>query len=259
MYYYTSQRIDLYMNDKFINATNAVYSTGSMTIKDPAGNLSAYMPTIQSPVGTNLFYKGDNKMHFVLDGSSYIDLKIAPVLFVRFGFPAVTPEQFFSPATVVGNIALLLGVPASSIRQVKVIRATSKKRQTSGTISIEITIMSNPITSLNNTNAANAVQSQLSNLSTTISNQFSTGQLQKNAQTLLNVTLSSCGIIPPITTPQNTSQSTVITIQKIASISVIRNADQCNAMMPCYVQPILAVLDTDVKSNLSLFNLIGKL
>ena len=59
----------------------------------------------------------------------FFDLKIAPVLFVRFGFPAVTPKQFFDSASLVDNIAGLLGISPSKIRRVKIVRATDRRRR----------------------------------------------------------------------------------------------------------------------------------
>lgn len=251
MYYFTSQRIDLYMNDTFVNATNTQYINGKMTIQDPAGNLSAFMPTCNSSVGTNLFYKGDNKMHFTIDGSTYIDLKIAPVLFIRFGFPAITPAQFFDTATVVGNMALLLGVDSSKIRNVKIVRQTAgkKKRQSSSdVVYIEFEISSDPVTSLVNSAAINDIQSEMNNLTAKIQNQYLTGQLQAAAELKLNVTIATMGIIPPnITAP---GSNTVIAVIKIARINVLQNAAQCHALVPCFVQPIIQVIGSDVNSLL---------
>ena len=83
VYYYTSQRIDLYTNDSFINASNAIYVNGAMQLVDPSSNVSSYMPTYSNVSGTNLFLKSDQMIYFSLDGSTYIDLRIAPVLFIR--------------------------------------------------------------------------------------------------------------------------------------------------------------------------------
>ena len=246
MYYFTSQRIDLYMNGVFINATNANYKDGQMTILDPSGNLSTFMPTVNSPAGSNLYYKGDKKMHFTIDGSSYFDLQIAPVLYVRFGFPAITPEQFFNTATIVGNMALLLGISSSQIRYVNIIRQTAgkKKRQSSDIILIEVQICSNPVTSLNDTSQMKAIQSQMNNLTTTVQNQYASGQLQAKAASVLNVTMASMGIIPPNVTAPGTD--TIQNIVSIANIKVLQNAAQCRALVPCYVQPILQVIGSDV-------------
>ncbi len=252
MYYFTSQRIDLYMNDSFVNATNAYWTNpdGRMRMADPSKNLSSYMPTVNSPVGTNLYYKGDNKIHFTIDGSTYIDLKISPVLFIRFGFPAITRADFFNLETLSGNMALILGVSSSKIRYVNIVRQTSssgkKKRQSDdGFVYIEIEIYSDPVTSLNDSASAQGIQSELNNLTTKIQNLYFTGQLQADASLFFNVTMSSMGVIPANVSAPGTK--TVISIVKIVSIRVLQNAAQCHALVPCFVQPILQVVGSDVR------------
>jgi len=248
VYYFTSQRIDLYKNDSFNNPSNAIYVNGAMQLQDPSSNISSYMPTYLNVSGTNLFLKTDQMMHFSLDGSTYIDLKIAPVLFIRFGVPAITPEAFFNTATLVGNMALLLGVSPSQIRKVNIVRQTSsskKKRQSDSLIYIEVTIYSNPIANISDSSSASALQLQMSNLTATIQNKYFTGQLQTTAQSVLNVTIGSMGIIPANISALATNA--VTTLVKIAKINVLRNAAQCHALVPCFVQPILQVIGSDVR------------
>jgi hypothetical protein len=151
MHYFVSQRIDLYNNGAYVEPINSRYVDGKMQLFKPEP-IEDFMPTYSSAAGTNLFIKADQKIYFSTDGSTTIDLKIAPVLFVSFGLPAITPEEFFNEATIVGNFALLLGVDASKIRRVNIVRATSRKRDT-GLIFVEIIIEENAPTSLNDTNA----------------------------------------------------------------------------------------------------------
>ena len=130
VYYFSSQRLDLYKNDVFITPTNAEYVSGDMVLKKPTvDNLNTLMPTIKSNVGENFYYKPDSRIYFISDAASVIDIKIAPVLFVRFGFPAITPEQFFNSDSLVSNFAALLGVAPSKIRRVEIVRASRRKRQ----------------------------------------------------------------------------------------------------------------------------------
>jgi hypothetical protein len=246
MYYFTSQRIDLYRNDTFINATNAVYVNGAMQLQDPTP-LSSYMPTYSNASGSNLYVKADQMMYFSIDGSSYIDLKIAPVLFLRFGVPAITPDQFFNTATLVGNMAILLGVDPSMIRKVNIVRASSKKKRQAGSslVYVEVTIMSNPPSSASNSNSSSEIASQLSSLSNNITNKYLTGQLQAQAQSVLNITIAALSITPPVITPSNNT-NTQVTLVKVASIVVVQNAAQCQALLPCIQQPSIKVLDGNV-------------
>ena len=240
MYYFTCQRIDLYKNGQFMAPTNAEFVNGNMLIKDPSANLNYYKPTYQNASGVNLFYKNDSKMYFAIDGTSVIDLKIAPVLYVTFGLPAVTPEAFFNPATIVGNFALLLGVDASKIRRVSITRASKKKRSASGLISISITIEDNANTALNDTATEDANKQAFSQLGAQITNQFVTGQLQQRAQDTLNITIAGMAIQQP------QSNSSATSLAKIDTIKVITQASGCAAQIPCSVQPVVAIVDENV-------------
>lgn len=81
MHYSVQQRVDLYKDGTFVEPTNAVYVAGQMQLvaHEPLVN---FMPAHNSSSGTNLFVKGNQKIYFAADGSSVIDLRIAPVLFV---------------------------------------------------------------------------------------------------------------------------------------------------------------------------------
>ena len=147
--------------------------------------------------GTYVFAKEKQKIFFAIDGSTTIDLKIAPVLFVSFGLPAITPEEFFNEATIVGNFALLLGVDASKIRRVNIVRATSRKRDTDGLVFVEIIIEEDTATNSSDTNAIASQKAAIQQLDATISNLFMTNQLQANAQALLNVTIASLAVQNP--------------------------------------------------------------
>lgn len=252
MYYFTSQRTDVYLNDVFMNATNTITVNGKLGLADPGSNLDRYMPTYMNSTGTNFYYKPDNRVYFTIDGLSVIDIKLAPVLTVKFGVPAITPQDFFKPETVVGNFAALLGVEPSKIRRVNIIRATptsgKKRRDSDELVFVEIIMMNDPPTSLeNNKNESSQIEKQMTALSDKISNQFLTGQLQKNAETVLNVTISSMSVKPPVTDPvKAASSSQEVTLVKVAKIVVEQNADQCKELLPCTVQPIIKVLDENV-------------
>jgi len=110
---------------------------------------------------------------------------------------------------------------------------------------IEIEIYSDPVTSLNDSASAQGIQSELNNLTTKIQNLYFTGQLQADADALFNVTMSSMGVIPANVSAPGTK--TVISIVKIVSIRVLQNAAQCHALVPCFVQPILQVVGSDVR------------
>lgn len=148
MFYQVSQRIDLYKDMTFKAPSNAQYVDGNMQIVSPEP-LNQYKPTYQNDSGVNLFIKEDMRMYFAADGASFYDLKIAPVLMVSFGLPTTTPEEFFNPATIVGNFAALLGVDASKIRRVEIVRASRRRRSASSLNFIKIIIEENASSDLN--------------------------------------------------------------------------------------------------------------
>ena len=81
MTYSVSQRIDLYKDSTYVEPSNSYFVQGAMQLRSPTPR-SLYVPTYQNTSGSNVFIKEDMKIYFSTDGSSVIDLKIAPVLFV---------------------------------------------------------------------------------------------------------------------------------------------------------------------------------
>ena len=135
------------------------------------------MPTFNNVSGTNLFVKGDSRIYFTIAGGDYIDLKISPVLFLKFGVPAVTADQFFDPSTLVQNFADLLGVDPSKIRNVQIVRATRSKRQTDSNNYISFEISNDPVTSLSNTVQSSQNDANLMKLTASVTNQVTIFQL----------------------------------------------------------------------------------
>lgn len=249
MYYFTSMRIDLYLNGVYIPLTNAYYIGSNMVLRDVSNQTSMYMPTYLNVSGVNLF--NDHRLFFSMSGADVVDLQIAPVLFIGFNVPAMTPEQFFEPNTLVNNFATLLGLKPSQIKYVNITSASNssafygrrrRRRDITSTIQVQLTIYDNPVTNLNDTTAMNMTSSSLALVSASITNQFATGQLQQNAQDLLNVSLVSMNVIPPQSSPNASS----VTIGQINRLKIIRQASGCNAQVPCEVQPILQVIDQNV-------------
>lgn len=247
VYYFTSQRIDLYKNNKFVTPTNGAYNQDNEMIITEVNDLNrnSYMPKITNDSGTNFFDKSLSLMFFILDGSSVIDLKIAPVLFVKFGFPAVTPESFFSSNSLVANIANLLGVPASKIRRVNIVRAF--KRNSNGNIELQIIIEDNAVTDLDNEDGTELASIQ--DIEAGIANRFATGQLQDEFRDKLNVTVAEMGVQEP------GSADELKPLAKVSNIAIVQQVGNCAAQTPCHTQPILNVVDENV-SGLCFLELI---
>jgi hypothetical protein len=92
MYYFTSQRIDLYLNDKFQNASNAVYVNGAMQLQDPTP-LSSYMPTYSNASGYNLYIFLD--WVFLLSFLSFRHLPLLPLPLVHPGLCRRSSREWY--------------------------------------------------------------------------------------------------------------------------------------------------------------------
>ncbi len=180
MHYFTPQRIDLYKNSVYVLPTNGYIQNSQQMLKDMNNDLNQYMPHYQNISGTNLFYKPNQKIYFSIDGSGVIDLKIASVLFLTFEVPSITVEEFFKSDTIVANVALLLDVSPSMIRQVKVIKESKKKRLLTGESlnKIEFSLEDNPIGTITENVAFTEQKEKFSLLAVNISNSFATGQVR---------------------------------------------------------------------------------
>jgi len=249
MYYSMSMRLDVYLNGVYVQPTNAYYIGKNMVFKNVANNSAPFMPTYNSATGTNLFYK--NRIWVTMSGADVIDVQIAPVLFISFSVPAMTPDQFFEPSTLVSNFAALLGLNPSQIKTVNIVSASNstsfnnRRRRdlsSSSNIMINLTIYDNPITFLNNTLAINQSVSDLKLASARIINQFAVGELQQKALALFNVSLKAMSVRPP-QAPVNESD---VIIGEVNKLQVMQQESGCSAQVPCQVQPIVKVVDGNV-------------
>jgi hypothetical protein len=248
MYYSTSNRIDLYKNGAFVAPTNAAYTNGNMILIDPnITNINNLMPTYSSPSGTNLYYKQDRKIYFSIVGADYIDLIRTTVIHVKFGVPAITDDEFFNTDILVQNFAELLGVPASKIRRVQIIREDTRRRRSTELVFISFEIFDNPTTQLDS-EAQKAVTEELLRLEAQITNRFIIGDLQREAN--IKFADYSVDLLSMIVPSENATEKE---IKKIDKITVVRNPSGCRAQSPCDVQPILLILDEDVHLQSFLF------
>ena len=239
MHYTLAKRTDIYKDDSFVEPTNAYYVDGNMQIGDTEP-IQKYKPTYQNASGTNVFIKDDKKVYFSIDGATLIDIKLAPVLSLSFGLPAITPDQFFNEATLVGNFAVLLGIDPSKIRRVEIVRASRRKRDANSQNTVILTISDNPSSSLGNTNAVDQQKKVMDQIDAKVTNLYMTGQLQESAQAVLNVTLSSLAVQKPM------SNETAKAVPSKLVLEVSTAAKDCNAQVPCSVQPVIKVVDENV-------------
>lgn len=85
----------------------------------------------------------------------------------------------------------------------------------------------NAVNSLNDYDSINSLSDTMNQIGARISNMYTTGLLQRNAESELNVTLSEMKIKQP------DSDSMIETITKIAKIEIFQPANNCSAQTPC--------------------------
>lgn len=243
MKYTTPNNIDVYKGSIIIQPKNAYMSPyGKVLLKDPMGNLSAFMPNLNDPAGSNYMNRTTKQIFFTLDSSNYIDLVIAQEIYVSFDITATTTSNFFNPLYLVANIALLLNVPPSMIRRVQIVSANGDSSRSVRQISdpnsqLIVLIVIDPPTGSNYISQRLSNVNQLKNITAYIANQYYFGQLQVSAQSM-NLTINGLNI-------QVDSSQTSLKI--ISRLVIIQNARNCRAQSPCDYQPVLQLVDENVR------------
>jgi hypothetical protein len=241
MSYTTSNNINVYKGVNLVNPSNADTSTGKLILKDPLGNNNQYIPSITDAVGTNYLDRTTKKVYFTIDGSStYIDLIVSQEISVSFGVTAMTTDAFFNSANIVSNIASLLGVPSSMIRRVQIVSASGSSRyvRQSSTLITQLLVLicDDPPTTSNSTQVQANIN-QIKNITALIAGQYYLGQLQ-SAGAALNLTINSLNL-------QVDTTKTDLTV--ISGLKLTQDVAGCRAQSPCDQQPILQLVDQNVK------------
>ena len=232
-YYDSLQRVDLYRNYSFVNATNAEYKNGNMLLKEvTVSDVCSYIPKFSGKSGENFF--ANKKMYFTIGGGDFIDLKVPPVIHLKIGVKTSRGDGL-----LVQNLASLLGVQTSQIRRSHII-----KKSIDGITQISMTIYDNAMNCLKNESKS----LKLIEVAAKAVNKFATGQLQMEATRNFNINLTSFAIKKPLTF-ENEQE-----ISRIAKLVVIREANKCRAQVPCEIQPVLQVLDENVTFFFQLYN-----
>ena len=245
MSYTTSNNVNFYNGINLEQPTNAYTTNGKLILRDPQGNSNNYMPSIGDPVGTNYFDRSAQKVYFSIqgssDGSTFVDLVISPEIFLTFGVTAITTDSFFNSANLVSNIATLLHVPSSMIRRVEIVSASTATRvvrQASSQITELLVLITNdPPAVSNSTSQIQNNLNQLKNITAFIAGQYYFGQLQITASNM-NLTINSLNLqVDGTQTP----------MKVISGIKIIQDISGCRAQSPCDVQPVLQLVDLNVK------------
>lgn len=85
-------------------------------------------------------------------GSTPVEIRTAPVIFVSFELPAMTEDEFFED-NLIRNLAAFLKVPANMIKVTNIIREDggARRRKRSSGLKVELEIKKPPVQQTTNT------------------------------------------------------------------------------------------------------------
>ncbi|KAJ8273405.1 hypothetical protein GJAV_G00101260 [Gymnothorax javanicus] len=225
IFYSNPQRLDVYVDNKLVAPTNAQWEDdqSDYTLQDSHFD-GQYLPDFSSGAHGANFFDSTYKMLYVLvRGSTPVEIRTSPLLFISFELPAMTVEDFFSD-NLVRNLALFLKIPPSKIRVTKVIREGDARRRRRATgLTVEVEIRQPP--QLNTTpNSTSEEFSELRN----IANDLGEAAVSGNLSQAIGFNVSSMGIIPP---PPPASDPTW---SKVASVEVSREEPTVSFLSSVY-------------------------
>ncbi|XP_043545298.1 fibrocystin-L-like [Chiloscyllium plagiosum] len=207
IYYSTSQRLDVYVNNTFVPPTNAKWNADKtdFTLKGPT-YAGEFTPKLDSSViGENYFDRTYQMLNVLVRGSTPIEVHTAPVLHISFNLPAMTVDEFYGP-NLVENLALFLNVPQSKIRITNIVRETGLRRKRATGITVEVEIRDPPSEhfSVDNSNSTNTTSTEgklkFSDLEEIASN-LGEAMLTGNLSASLAFTISTMDLSSPVPPP----------------------------------------------------------
>ncbi|XP_030644362.1 PKHD1 like 1, tandem duplicate 1 [Chanos chanos] len=196
VFYSNPQRLDVYVNNRLIAPTNAIWNADNTdyTLQQPSYS-GQFVPSLESGVHGSNFFDPDNKMmHILLRGSEPVQIRTSPVLFIAFNLPAMTEDEFFGD-NLVNNLATFLKVPANMIRITNVVReGSSARRRRSTGLTIEVEIQQPPVQETSNNSTSEEEEfSLLKNIANNLGQAAVSGNLSRS----IGFNVSSIGVIPP--------------------------------------------------------------
>ncbi|XP_078071648.1 PKHD1 like 1, tandem duplicate 1 [Mustelus asterias] len=207
IYYSTSQRLEIYVNNIFVPPTNVQWNAGhtDFTLKGPTYE-GEFVPKLDSPVsGANYFDRTYQMLNVLVRGSTPVEIHTSPVLQIAFNLPAMTVDEFYGP-NLVKNLALFLDVPPSKIRITNIVRETGRRRKRAVGITVEVEIGEPPSEQLssglsNSTNSSSTEgKLQFSNLKGFASS-LGEAMLTGNLSASLGFTVSTMEMSSPVPPP----------------------------------------------------------
>lgn len=126
--YTNPQRLDVYHNGVYVVPNNAeMLEDGNLQYLD-SESPSEFVPLVTDAPGSNYYDRNTKQLCITLKGDGSFTIDTTPVIVLSINVE-VTVDTFFDDATIVRNIALLLGIPDNRIRVVSVSRETARRRK----------------------------------------------------------------------------------------------------------------------------------
>ncbi|XP_042290990.1 PKHD1 like 1, tandem duplicate 1 [Thunnus maccoyii] len=253
VFYSKPQRLDVYVDNNLIPPTNAKwnYDNTDYTLKEPI-SADQYVPKLNSTVGTNYFDQDYKMLKVVLRGSTPVQIRTSPVLFLAFDLPAMTEEEFFGDSLIV-NLALFLKVPPNMIRITNIIREDggARRRKRSTGLKVEVEIKKPPVQQTTNSTDDEEDFTLLKNIADDLGQAAVSGNLSQS----IGFNVSSMGIIPPPPPSSDPTWNDVATEEvtreeeKVSYVSSVNNLLLIEEPMagvyvgPLHQQPRLMAVD----------------
>ncbi|KAM4026998.1 fibrocystin-L isoform 2-T2 [Anomaloglossus baeobatrachus] len=207
-YYSNPQRLDVYVNNVYINPTNIEWKGSDYTLKEPTYK-GQYMPQLNSTfLGENFFDRDYNMLYILVRGSSPVEIRTSPLIVISFNLPAMTVDQFYGD-NLVKNLAIFLKIPASKIRITKIVaESANRRKRAAGGISVSVEIADPPVQQINSTNSNSTgalTYADFQDMSKNLASATINGSLSSQ----LNITVSSLSVSDPVPTPSDPAWSQV--------------------------------------------------
>uniref|UniRef100_W5M5C1 PKHD1 like 1 n=1 Tax=Lepisosteus oculatus TaxID=7918 RepID=W5M5C1_LEPOC len=209
VFYSSPQRLDVYVQNNLVAPTNAKWNADhtDYTLEEPLYP-GHYIPQMDSMVyGDNFFESTYKMLNILVRGSTPVEIRTSPLLFISFRLPAMTVDEFYGDK-LVQNLALFLKVPPGMIRITKVVREDSRRRKRAAGLSVQVQISQPP--SQNLTNSSTTQQQQFDTLKN-IADSLAQASISGNLSQSIQFNVSSIGVIPPVPPSTDSSWSQVAT------------------------------------------------
>ncbi|XP_076438726.1 fibrocystin-L-like isoform X2 [Babylonia areolata] len=121
-------RLDVSLDGQYVLPQN-MYTVGQRYFTKTETTPNEFMPDLANKVaGQNYLRFQQNTLYWMQCGTGLIEYRMANVLVVSFGLPAMTDEEFFGEQ-IVNNLAQFLSIPVEKVRIVDVVREDGGSRR----------------------------------------------------------------------------------------------------------------------------------